>query len=194
MEQLEFALIPTGIVLGYGVTKVLGSWAQVIHVWSRLERLPLLFLSSTALSLYLMYLNFSGLWAYRSVEFELAMGIFNVMYLLAITLPILLLMLAVSVVVPPDMAEITDLETHFLESALAFSLIMAAVIPAAILADLVTDRDLTTLGIAPFVIMAIWVSVGFTKSRAIHLSWHAALWLYILWRTALMLSVASANA
>ena len=188
MEQLEFALIPTGIVLGYGITRVLGSWAHVIHVWSRLERLPLLFLSSTALCLYLMYLNFSGLWAYRSVEFELAAGVFNVMYLLAITLPILLFMLAVSVVVPPDMGQITDLEAHFLESALAFNLIFAAAGGASILADLVTGINLTTLTIRPFIIMAIIVLVGFTRSRAIHLSMHAALWLFILWQTVLVFS------
>jgi hypothetical protein len=180
VEQLEFALIPIGIVLGYGVTKVLGSWAHVIHIWNRLERLPVLFLSSTALSLCFMYMNFSGLWAYRSVEFEVTQGIFNVVYLFAITLPMLLFMLAVSVLVPPNLSEITDLEAHFLESVLAFNLIFSAAMGAAMLADFLPGIKNTTPPIPALIMITIFVLVGLARSRAIHLSMHAALWLFLM--------------
>ena len=79
MEQLEFALVPIGIVLGYGVTKVLGSWAHIIRIWHRLDRFPLLFVSSTALLMLFMYANFAGLWGYQSVDFQVAAGMFNIM-------------------------------------------------------------------------------------------------------------------
>lgn len=182
MEQLEFALVPIGIVLGYGVTKVLGSWAHVIRIWHGLERPPWLFLSSTGLSLLFMYANFSGLWAYRSVEYEVAQGIFNVLYLLVITLPILLFMLSVSVLVPPNLDEISNLEAHYVESALPFYLILASGVGASLLPDLLPGVKFAPSPLVIFIIIAVFLSLAWIKNRGIHLSVHAVLWMLVMAR------------
>jgi hypothetical protein len=70
MDQLEFALVPVGIVLGCGVTKISVAWADVIHSWPHIRRPPLIYLSATAICLCFMSMNFSGLWAYKGVNFR----------------------------------------------------------------------------------------------------------------------------
>ena len=183
MDQLEFALIPIGIVLGYGVTKIIGTWAYTIQAWDQQERPPVLYLSSTGLSLFFMYWNFSGLWGYQSVEFEAAQGAFNVTYLFVITLPILLFMLSVSTLIPHDLGAVNDLDAHYFSSARAFHLAFALGIVASFLPDFLPGVVSPT---GPDAFMALSVFLGmflimaFVKARAIHILIQAALWIILV--------------
>ena len=179
MEQLEFALVPIGLVLGYGVTKVLGAWAHVIHLWSGFKRPPVLFLSCTALSLFFMYWNFSGLWTYRDVNFELMRGSFNVMYLFAITLPMLLFMLAVSVIVPPNISQIINLGEHYQRSARTFHLIFAAAVGASLLPDMLPGVGFAPTPVPFLVIMLMFLVMGLVRSRTLDFTLQAFVWILV---------------
>ena len=183
MEQLEFALIPIGIVLGYGVTKVLGSWAHLVRIRRRLERPPILFFSATALSLFYMYANFSGLWAYSNVDFQYAAGTFNTSFLLLITLPMLLFMLAISVMVPSDIDDIQDLEGHYDGSTGPFYVIFCAAIASSALPDLLPGVRMSVplpLTIFSWFLLLSLLTLVWFKGRLIHLSVHALQWLVLL--------------
>lgn len=183
MEQLEFALVPIGIVLGYGVTRVLASWAHIIRLRNQHARAPVLFISATALSTYLMYANFAGLWAYRSVDFEVSVGIFSITHLVIVTLPMLLFMLAVSVVAPPNIDDIRDLENHYFESARAFYIVLCGAMLASFLPDILLGIHLDMPAFTPLILCLVFfalLALAWVKSRAVHWSVHAALWSLIL--------------
>jgi hypothetical protein len=180
VDQLEFALVPTGIVLGYGVTKILGYWAHMIRVWPRHERMPLLFFSSTALALFFMYMNFAGLWAYRNVEFVLNQGIFNVFYLFAITLPMLLLVLAVSVLSPTALPIENDLDNYFIENASAFYVIVAAAVGISFLPDLLPGVEFAVNPIMIVIMMGVFISLALMKNRIMQIALHSVLWVALV--------------
>ncbi|MEE4145133.1 MAG: hypothetical protein V2I26_10080, partial [Halieaceae bacterium] len=176
MDQLEFALVPIGIVLGYGVTKIMVAWADVIHSWPHIRRPPLIYLSSTAMCLYFMYMNFAGLWAYKGVDFVLDNGIFNVVYLFAITLPMLIFMLAVSVLVPVATRQTLQFDAHYFQSSPSFYLILALGVCTTVLPDLLPGVEFAPSPTWPLIIAATFVCLAFVRNRFAHGLAHSLFW------------------
>ncbi len=105
MSGFEFGLIPIAIVIGFAVTKILNAWGHVVRHWSSFDK-PWMFLSFTGFAMGGMLTHFVGDWAYRDIELHLGR-------LVLIMLPTLVMVMAISVVVPADSEWPEDLRDHY---------------------------------------------------------------------------------
>ena len=188
MDQLEFALIPVGIVFGFGISRVLQAWAGVIRMPHRERGNPFLFVSATAMGLVIMYLNFSGLWAYGEVNFSLNSGIFNAAFLLILTLPMLLFMLAVLVLTHDSIEASTDLNAHYRATSRRFFLIFCLALGASFLPDLLPGVKATPNPIYGLLVIGLFAVLALVRNATAHLVMHVIFWACIVFILALSLA------
>ena len=124
-----------------------------------------------------MYLNFSGLWAYREVEFVLDQRIFNVAYLFALTLPMLLFMLSVSVLIDSEQNELSDWNATYLAASSRFYVILALAVAAALLPDLIPGVSFAPSPIPSLLLIGFFVLLAAYRNVVVHVIAHSAFWI-----------------
>ncbi len=100
-------MIPVAIVIGFALTRLLNSWANIANSWSTIEK-PGLFLTYTIFMMFGILSHFVGDWSFREVE--LGFG-----RLALIILPTLLMILSVSIMVPEPSDLPKNLEEQYFQ-------------------------------------------------------------------------------
>lgn len=180
LTQLEFALIPIAIVMGYGVTLIIRAWTEIIHRWHERECTPYLYLSATGMSLVFMYMNFAGLWAYQNVEFAYTDSVFSIGHLFALSLPMILIMLSVSVLVRSSVVSSSNLDAVYFALAKRYFSIQAVAVVASFLPDLMPGVTDVPYPLPGLIMICVYLYLAFSQSRAIHCLAHILFWLMIV--------------
>lgn len=123
-----------------------------------------------------MYMNFAALSAYKGVHFVLDKGIFDVVYLFATTLPMLIFMLAVSVLVPVAPPQTMEFEAHYFQSSPSFYLILALGVCTTLLPDVLPGVDFAPGPTWPLIIAATFVFLAFVRNSFAHGVAHSLFW------------------
>ena len=178
MSALEFVLVPFGIIVGFGISEVLGGWGQQIRTRHRHNLHPLQIASSaTILLLCLVYLW--AMWGLRGIVWSFPIYLLVAMPALALALAAHIARIDTSIDSPPV------LEQYFENSRPVYLLL--TVMPAFAIAINVTSEVTTlnppnvlSLTLVRLTILALIASLAWSKNPRYHGAALGTLWLAMI--------------
>ena len=168
MSGFEFGLVPVAIIIGFALTKILNAWGHVVRRWSTLHK-PWMLLSFSGFAMVGILSHFVGDWAYRDIELNLGR-------LVLIILPTLLMVMAISVILPTDDDWPSDLLEHYFCYSRQAAGLFCIAIALSIVPDLlpgasgVPELWMIASFVFPLVLMAV------TRNHSVHVVCHVVLW------------------
>ncbi len=186
MSELEFVLVPFGIIIGFGISEVLGGWGQQIRTRHRHNLHPLQIASSaTILLLCLVYLW--AMWGLRGIVWTFPIYLLVAMPALALALAAHIARIDTSIDSPPV------LEQYFENSRPVYLLL--TVIPAFAIAINVTTEvngllnppNELSLWLVRLTVLALIASLAWSKNPRYHAAALGTLWLAMIGMTGRLL-------
>lgn len=177
MSAFEFVLVSFTIVIGFGISEILGGWGEQIRARRRRRPFPLQIASSA----YLLWFSLQYLWILwigRDAEWTF------ILYM-AIAAPALLIALAAHIMKIDTASDApTARDQYFQNSGPAYG-VMAGFPAIALLLSLISDLrsivpnapNLLAISMVRVVVMGLFASLALTKSERLHWIGLGLVWL-----------------